>query len=64
MHIYIEVFSDPLFLWISLNSCPLNLLLVRSHQVQVIIVNRLIQAPNNVTRVRVEPRNAVKVFIK
>ena len=46
-----------LFLWISSNSCPLNLLLVRSHQVEAIIVKRLIQEPNNVTsRARVEPR--------
>ena len=45
-----------MFLWISLNSCPLNLLLVQSHQAEIIIVKRLIQGRNNVTRVRVEPR--------
>ena len=49
-------FDDPMFLWISLNSCPLNLLLVRSHQAEIIIVKRLIQGRNNVTRVRLEPR--------
>ena len=48
---------DPMFLWISSNSCPLNLLLVRSHQAEIIIVKRLIQGRNNVTRVRVEPRS-------
>ena len=32
---------DPMFLWISSNSCPLNLLLVRSHQAEIIIVKRL-----------------------
>ena len=31
-----------------------NLLLVRSHQAEIIIVKRLIQGRNNVTRVRVE----------
>ena len=49
--------DDPMFLWISSNSCPLNLLLVRSHQAEIIIVKRLIQGRNNVTRVRVEPRS-------
>ena len=48
---------DPMFLWISSNSCPMNLLLVRSHQAEIIIVKRLIQGRNNVTRVRVEPRS-------
>ena len=46
-----------MFLWISLNSCPLNLLLVRSHQAEIIIVARLIQGRSNVTRVRVEPKS-------
>ena len=50
------VSDDPMFLWISSNSCPLNLLLVRSHQAEIII-KRLIQGRNNVTRVRVEPRS-------
>ena len=50
------VSDDLMFLWISSNSCPLNLLLVRSHQAEIIIVKRLIQGRNNATRVRVEPR--------
>ena len=45
-----------MFLWIFSNSCPLNLLFVRSHQAEIIIVKRLIQRRNNVTRVQVEPR--------
>ena len=53
----LEVSDDPMFLWISSNSCPLNLLLVRSHQAEIIIVKRLIQGHNNVTRMRVEPRS-------
>ena len=57
IHICLGVFDDPLFLWISSNSCPLNLLLVRSHQAEIIIVKRLIQGRNNVTRVWVEPRS-------
>ena len=39
------VFDNPMMVWISLNSCPLNLLLVRSHQAEIIIVKRLIQGP-------------------
>ena len=39
-----------------IHCCPLNLLLVRSHQAEIIIVKRLILGRNNVTRVRVEPR--------
>ena len=50
------VSDDPMFLWISSNFCQLNLLLVRSHQAEIIIVKRLIQGRNNVTRVRVKPR--------
>ena len=46
-----------MLLWLSSNSCPLNLLLVRSHQPEIIIVKHLIQGRNNVTRVRVEPRS-------
>ena len=53
----LAVSVDPMFLWISSNSCPLNLLLVRSHQAEIIIVKRLIQGRNNVTSVRVEPRS-------
>ena len=37
-----------------LTSSYVNLLLVRSHQAEIIIVKRLIQGRNNVTRVRVE----------
>ena len=51
------VSADPMFLWISSNSCPLNLLLVRSHQAEIITVKRLIQGRNNVTSVQVEPRS-------
>ena len=51
------VSDDPMFLWISSKSCPLNLLLVRSHQAKIIIVKRLIQGHKNVTRVRVEPKS-------
>ena len=49
------VFCDFMFLWISLNSCILNLLLVRSRQAETIIETRLIKERNYVTRVRVEP---------
>ena len=49
-----------MFLWISSNSCPLNLLLVQSHQAQIIIVKRLIQGHKNVTKMRVEPRSIVQ----
>ena len=44
-----------MFLWISSNSCPFNLLLVRSHQAEIIIVKRPKQGRNNVPRVQVEP---------
>jgi len=33
------------------------MLLVRSHQAEIIIVKRLIQGCNNATKVRVEPRS-------
>ena len=49
------VSNDPVFQGIFLKSCPLNLLLVQSHQAEIIIVKRLIQRRNNATRVRVEP---------
>ena len=51
------VSSDTMVPWISENSCPrpLDFLLVRSHQAEKIIVNRLIQERNETT-VRVEPR--------
>ena len=46
-----------MFLWIFSNSCPRNLLLVRSHQAEIIIIKRLIQERNNVIMVRVELRS-------
>ena len=46
-----------MFLWIFLNSCPLNLLLIWSRLAQIIIVKRLIQGRDNVTRVRVAPKS-------
>ena len=49
--------KDQMFVWISSNSCPLNLLLFASHQAKIIIVKRLIQGRNNVTRVWVEPKS-------
>ena len=52
----LEVSDDPMFLWISSNFCPRNLLFVRSHQAEIIVVKRLIQGRNYVTWVRVEPR--------
>ena len=51
------VSGDPMFQWISSNSCPLNLLLVRSHQAEIIIVKHLLQGRNRMNRVRVEPRS-------
>ena len=53
----LRVSSDLMFLWISLNSCALNLQLVRSHQAKITIAKRLIHGRNNVTRVRVGPRS-------
>ena len=44
----LKVSSDPMFLWISLNSCPLNLLFVHSLQTEIIIVKCLIQGRTNV----------------
>ena len=46
---------DPMFFRVSSKSCLLNLLLVRSHQAQLIVVKRLIQGRNNVTRMGIEP---------
>ena len=48
------VSSDPMFLWIFSNSYPLNLVLVRSQQAEIIIVKCLIQGRNNMTRMRVK----------
>ena len=44
-----------MFIRISSNSSTVNLLLVRSHQAEIIIVKRLIRGRNIVTKVRVEP---------
>ena len=46
-----------MFLRIFSNSSPVNLLLVRNHQAEIIIVKRLIQGRKNKTRVQVEPRS-------
>ena len=46
-----------MFLWISSNFCPVNLLLVQSHRAEIIITKRLIQGRHGVTRGRVEPRS-------
>ena len=48
----VVVSNDPMIPWISSNSCPLNLLLIQSHQAEIIIQGR-----NSVTRVRVEPKS-------
>ena len=52
-----EVCSDIMLFWIYSDSCPVNLLLVQSHQATIIIVKRLIQGCDNVTRVLVESRS-------
>ena len=52
LHLLVNL-SNLMFLWISLSSCPLNLLYVWSSQVEVL----LIQGCNNLTRARVEPRS-------
>ena len=57
IRICIGVSDDPTFLWIFSNFCPLNLLFVRTYQAEIIIVKRLIQKRNSMTRVRVEPRS-------
>ena len=43
---------------------PLNLLLLRSHQAEIITVKRLIQGRSNMTMVQVEPRSAIRVVVK
>ena len=60
----LRVSSDPMFLWISLNSCPLNLLFVRSHQTEIIIVKHLIQGRNNMTRWRLNSHHTIRVVVK
>ena len=59
----VRSFQWPKFLVISLNSCPLNELLVWSHRAEIIIVKRLFQRRNNVTRVRSDD-DAIRVVIK
>ena len=62
-----EIRSTEKFLviqWISSNSYPLNLLLVQSHQAEMIIVKRLMQGHSNVTRVRVGPKSCDQVRCK
>ena len=44
-------FLCPMFLWNFSNPCPLSLRLVRSHQAKILIVKRLIQGRNRVTKV-------------
>ena len=52
------VFCDPVSYVFFFNSlCPLNLLLVQSHQAEIIIVKCLIQRRNKVTRVRIDLRS-------
>ena len=50
-----------MFVWISSNFCPLNLLLVRNHQASRIIVKRLVHRRNNVTRVGLNPDHSIRV---
>ena len=50
-------------LWVFMNSCPLNLLLVRCHRAEIII-KRLSHGRDNMTRVLVEPDHAIKVVEK
>ena len=52
-----RIFQDPMFLRIFSHSWPMNLLLVRSHRAEIIIVKRLIHGHNKVTRVRVGTRS-------
>ena len=61
----LRVSTDLMFLWVSSNFCPLTLLLVQSHQAEIIIVKHLITERNNVTRVRAEPPHyAISVVVK
>ena len=59
-----SVYSDPRFLWIFLNSCPLNLLLVWSHQGEIIIVKRLIQGRNNVITCSLNRDHPIRIVVK
>ena len=58
----LEVSDDPMFLWISSNSYPLNLRLVRNHQAKIINVKRPIEGRNYVTKVRVEPSSVRRIL--
>ena len=51
------VSGNPMFWWIFSNSCPMNLLLVGSHQAKRIIAKRFIQRRNNVNREQVKSRS-------
>ena len=53
----LSVSYDPMLAWIHSNSCPINFLLLQSHQAEIAIVKHLIQGPNNLTKVQVEPRS-------
>ena len=55
------VSRDPIFQWTFLNFCPLNLLLDRSHQAEIIIVKSLIQGR---PRWGLNPDNAIRVVVK
>ena len=54
----------PVIMWISSNACPLNLLLVQSHQAEIIIVKRFIQGCNNVTMYGLNQDHAIRVVVK
>ena len=56
-YVHLKIYCNPMFVWISLNSTPVHLLLDPSHQAKIITVKRLIQGRNNVTRVRDKPRS-------
>ena len=58
------VSDDPMFLWISSNSCPLNLLLVRSHQAEIIILKHLFQGHNTWLGCRLNPDHSIRVVVK
>ena len=60
----IEVSSDPIFQWISSNSCPLNLLLVRSPPSRDNHRKAFIHGFNNMTSVWVKPRSCNQVCCK
>ena len=55
--------TDLMFLCVYSNSCPLNLLLVRSHHATIIIIKRLIQGCNNVTTALIEPRSCDQLVV-